>query len=465
MNTTTCYLIQNQQLLINEIPVELQNLSYGIYPNDITYNDDRFIYNKLFNYFPHAVYYPESDKDISYLIKNLVNYNLKFAIRCGGHAYEPASLSEGYIIDVSKINYIKIDSYKKSVKVGSGANLGYLINTLAEHDFITPTGEASCVGISGLSLAGGKGLLTRLYGMVCDNILSLKIVNYKGKIIKASLDENQDLFYALKGAGNGNFGVVTEIELKIYNDIFVQIEKLTWNWNSKEAKIILELYQKFITKIPNYISTELNMTYNNGSATFTITFYKFSKKPFKEIIDFKNLYNPTITINRGYYSKLTDVWVSYDTGMAPPFSKMKSTMIFKEIRSSGINILINSIDNLLKTNYQLNYQLNFSQLGGEVVNGNSSYFPKTAIVALTIFISWTSVELTDFSKKYVNDLYKKIEYYTSIYLFPNMIDYDISNYMEKYYGSNKNKLIEIKIKYDPNNIFSWRQSIPVIENV
>ena len=108
-----CSLIQNYELLLEEIPIELKNLKYGVYPNDVEYNDFRFIYNKRFNYFPHVIYYPNNENDIVYLIKNFTLYNLKFAIRCGGHSYESSSLSEGYIIDVKKFSSITINSEKK----------------------------------------------------------------------------------------------------------------------------------------------------------------------------------------------------------------------------------------------------------------------------------------------------------------------------------------------------------------
>jgi hypothetical protein len=108
-----CSLIQNSELLLEEIPIELQNLSYGVYPNDTNYNDSRFIYNKRFNYFPHAIFYVKNENDIIYLINIFRIYNLKFSIRCGGHAYEPASLSEGYIIDVKFLDSIVINSKKR----------------------------------------------------------------------------------------------------------------------------------------------------------------------------------------------------------------------------------------------------------------------------------------------------------------------------------------------------------------
>jgi hypothetical protein len=461
-NKNKCYLIQNFNVLLDEIPLELQNLKYGIYPNDYTYNNNRFIYNKLYNYFPHAIFYPNNENEISYLIENFVKYSLEFSIQCGGHSYEPASLSYGYIINVTKLpSYVRIDKEKKIVKISSGLKLGYLIDSLSRESVITPTGDSSCVGISGLSLAGGKGNLSRLYGMTCDNIVSVKIINYKGEIMKVNKKQYQDLFWAVKGAGSCNFGVITEIELKIYNDIYCQFETLQWTWNSENVFIIFKLYQKWILNIPKKISTEFNITYNNGVASFYIKFIKFCKKPFIEIEEFKKLFSPTITTCSGYYSKITDCWVSYDTGNDNIFSKIKSTMIFNPISDEGINICIESINKLLITKFQLNYQLNFSQLGGEVKNGNSSYFPKKAILVLSIFINWNNNLLDEYSINFVNNFYNEIKEYTSQYCFPNFIDYDIKDYMKSYYGNNRDKLIEIKKKYDPNNIFKYKQSIPI----
>ena len=457
----SCDLIQNYQLLLNEIPVELQNLYYGVYPNNQPlYNDVRFIYNKLLNYFPHAIYYPEVKKQISYLIKNFINYKLEFAIRCGGHAYEPASLSSGYIIDVKKLpQYVNINKDRKTAKFSSGLKLGYVIEKLAEHSLITPTGEHACVGISGLSLAGGKGNLTRIYGLTCDNIVSVKMINAQGEIVKANATENKDLLWACKGAGCGNFGVITEIELKVYEDIYCQIETLKWDWNTKHVKEIYSIYQEWILNLPKTISAEFNMTYNNKVASFSVKFIKFGEGDFIENNIFKNLHNPTITVCKGYYSKILDCWVNYDLGLNPPFSKIKSSMIFKPINDEAIDLLVNSINFYVKKGYEFQYQLNFTQLGGEVVEGRSSYFPKSAIMVLSYFMQWTYPELTDELKSFLKKLYNKVVLFVSIYCFPNLIDYDLTDYMEKYYGSNKNRLLKIKQKYDPTNVFKYMQSI------
>lgn len=459
-NKNECYLIQNYQLLLDQIPDGLKNLSYGIYSDNALYNNLRFIYNKRFNYFPIAIFYVKNESDIIYLIKNFVEYNLKFSIRCGGHAYEPASLSENYIIDVKNISYIKINKKDKTVRIGSGVKLGDLITAISKENLITVTGESSCVGISGLTLAGGKGPLTRMYGMACDNIIEVKLVNYEGNTITANKKVNSDLFWALKGAGICNFGIIIEIKMKLYEDIYCKISTLTWNWEPAKVKEVLLLYNNVFINLSKEITTDVNITYNNGTASFFIKFYIFGNNEFDELVKFKDLHSPTITNCSGFFSQITNCWVSYDTGKALPFSKMKSTMIFYTINTKTFEIYINSINKLLELNYNLSFQYNFTQLGGQVIKGNSCYFPKKASTTLTILMSWTYENLNSFSLNFINKVYKKIIKYTSKYLFPNMIDYDIKNYMDAYYGKNKKQLIKIKNKYDPDNIFNWRQSIP-----
>ena len=119
-------------------------------------------------------------------------------------------------------------------------------------------------------------------------------------------------------------------------------------------------------------------------------------------------------------------------------------MIFYTINTKTFEIYINSINKLLELNYNLSFQYNFTQLGGQVIKGNSCYFPKKASTTLTILMAWTYENLNSFSLNFINKVYKKITKYTSKYLFPNMIDYDIKHYMGAYYGKNKKKLIKIK---------------------
>lgn len=471
-----CELVQNYQILDDLTPNSLKNLYFGIYPENSNYNTVRLNYNKLQNYYPSAIFYPNSEKELSYLIKNIVNNNLKFSLRCGARAYEPASLSNGFVIDVSKFNKIKINQKNMTVTVGSGVKLGDLINKLAKYKLIMTTGDSSCVGVSGLSLAGGKGYLTRLFGMACDNIVSAKIINCEGNLIKASGETNSDLFYALKGSGHGSYGAITELKFNIEKDIYCQIVTIQWEWNSDTVLKVINFYQKWIINKPNNITTDVNMMYSSKGVTFYIKFFKFSKSKkeaekidtgkIEAYLEFINLATkPTITYDSGYYTELLDVLVNYNTGTSYQFSKIKSTMIFNTVNENGIKLLINSINQLVLNKQQFQYQINFTQLGGVVTSNktNSCYYPRNALYVITILNSWTDSSLNALGIEYPNNLYNNLikNNYVSKYCLPNMIDYDLSDYLTSYYGTNQDKLIQIKNKYDPENIFNWKQSIPV----
>jgi hypothetical protein len=447
-------------MLLDSIPDKLKNLDYAIYPCDPSYNEKRFIYNKLWNYYPNAIFYPKDKCDVEYVLKHIIKNKLKFTLRAGGHSYEAASLND-YIIDVSNLSNIEIDKDKKIVSLDCGVKLGELIDKLKIEKLICATGESPTVGI-GLFLQGGKGYMSRLLGMCCDNVIEFKMMNYKGKILTVNSKQNSDLFWALKGSGANNYGIVLSYKIKAYKDLYMRLITLSWSWNSEKIIELFTLYFKWIETVNNNISTDVIISYSNGVASVKIMFFKFTKKPsknFDEINEFVNFQNPTITKCKGYYSQKTDCWVNPENGYDNVFSKLKSTMIFEKPSDEFTKLLINSIDNLIDEKQNITYKYNFTQLNGKVVNGNSCYYPKNALLSLTIPCSWSNPNLTAYAETTIKKYYDDIITYTSQYVFPNMIDYDLEDYMNAYYGDNANKLYDIKIKYDPNYIFTWRQVI------
>jgi hypothetical protein len=459
-NDECCPVIQCVSSLISQLPDSLQNLSIGVYPDSSSYNNSRLIYNKLANFFPLSIFYPKDVNEVSYLIKNIVQNKLKFSIRAGGHGYEGESLSSGVVIDVTKLNeYIKISSDKKSVTVSSGFRLGKLASELAKDKLILSTGECACVGLAGISLSGGKTPLSRLFGIMCENILSVKLVNYKGDIINANTNENSDLLWALKGAGQCNFGVVTEFTIRAHEDIFFYKTVYVWNWNKDEAMQILQTYQNWYINISKDIYSSFGIIYLNGSVTIKLIIVKYGKTPLTEDNIFSTLFKPTITKVSGNYSENLNSFISSCGNNFYPFNKVSSNMVFKPISYFGLLVIINSFEKQIQNNYKLLYELHLTQVGGEVKNGTGCYYPKKAISVLSYYFEWFDVENTENVLNFAKNLYLKLEGYTSIYCFPSLSDYNIEDYMTKYYGDNKYKLKNIKKKYDPYNLFTTKQGI------
>lgn len=452
----SCCPNQNAKLLYAQIPKELQKLKYAVYPCNQSYNNLRFNYNKRFNVFPHAIFYPTKSDEVSYLVKNLKQFNLPFSVRSGGHCFEPGSLSSSYVIDMSKFNCVKI-CQDNQVVIGSGARLGSVIDTLSEKGFIVPTGNCICVATGGITLGGGIGGLCRILGLMCDNVISFNMVNADGNLIKVSENENSDLFWALRGGGNGSYGIVTDIKFKIYSDIYCQLYKLTWKYNRSEANEIFNYWQEWIQTVPDNVKGDIIFIYDYGTATLNGEFVKFGNEPFYELDKFKQLYNPVVENKNGYFGKLNSFWKNLHQEQA--FSKIKSSIGFNPISQEGVNILLDYFDLIDKK--QVLFRYKFFQTGGAIKKFNTSFYPRDASFIVNFDIFWEESELEPFCLSYINEFYQKIRPFISQYCYDIYVDYDIVDYMQAYYGSNKERLILVKNRYDPTNFFRWKQSIPL----
>ena len=141
-------------------------------------------------------------------------------------------------------------------------------------------------------------------------------------------------------------------------------------------------------------------------------------------------------------------------------------MLFNNINytDAQLNILISSIDYMVKNSENVDYQLNFSELNGQVASNssiNSCFYPRDATCVLSYFIQWPTQEDSDRFKSFMTQVWTNFKPYASSYCLTNIIDYDIDDYMTSYYGTNQDQLKTIKEKYDPTNFFKWRQSIPL----
>jgi FAD/FMN-containing dehydrogenase len=125
--------------------------------------------------------------------------NLPFAIRRGGHSYEGFSQSSSIVIDTRQLAAITIDSATKIAVVGAGASLGQIYQAIAPRGFAFPGGSCPTVGVSGHLLGGGYGYLARQFGLACDNVLSIDLVDPEGRQIRAEAEQNTDLYWACRG--------------------------------------------------------------------------------------------------------------------------------------------------------------------------------------------------------------------------------------------------------------------------
>jgi FAD/FMN-containing dehydrogenase len=183
---------------------------------DRDYDGARRVWNGMVDKRPALIVRCAVTSDVVAAVNFACDHDLLVSVRGGGHNIAGASVCErGIMIDLSRLNGVRVDAGRRTARVDGGAKLGDLDRATQAFGLATTAGVVSTTGVGGLTLGGGVGKLARKYGLACDNLLSVEIVTADGRVLHASADENPDLFWAVRGGG-ANLGVVTSFEFQLH---------------------------------------------------------------------------------------------------------------------------------------------------------------------------------------------------------------------------------------------------------
>jgi FAD/FMN-containing dehydrogenase len=227
---------ESQGLPVTELRKSLSsNQALILLPEDSEYARYLASYNLRTHQAPQLRVLPRNAEGVQAVIVWARKNQIPFAVRCGGHSYEGLSQSRSVVIDVRLLKSINLSGDKKSVDVGSGCALGDVYQALGVHELAIPAGSCPSVGVSGHTLGGGYGLLARPFGLACDSLIEIELVDADGKILIASENRNADLFWACRGGGAGSFGVVTRLKFKTHSVKRLEVFGLGWSLSPDEA--------------------------------------------------------------------------------------------------------------------------------------------------------------------------------------------------------------------------------------
>jgi FAD/FMN-containing dehydrogenase len=217
-------------------------------PDDAGYEDARKVYNAMIDRRPGVVVRPANVEDVVAAVNFARESGLDLAVRGGGHSVPGfGTVDEGVVIDLSRMRGVRVDPENQRARAEGGATWGDFNAATHEFGLATTGGIVSTTGVGGLTLGGGIGYLARGSGLSCDNLVSAEIVTADGRVLVASGDENQDLFWAMRG-GSGNFGVATSLEFRLHpvKDIYGG----PMFFDLKDAGAVLRFYREFIADAP-----------------------------------------------------------------------------------------------------------------------------------------------------------------------------------------------------------------------
>src|SRR5580700_6531324 len=185
-------------------------------PGESGYEDARVIWNAMVARTPGLIARCADVSDVQNAVRAASEIGILTAVRCGGHSLAGFSTCDGgMVIDLSRMRQVAVDAEGRRARIAGGCLLGSIDAATQKAGLVFPSGVVSHTGASGLILGGGTGWLTRRFGLSCDNVEGFSLVTADGSVARANSRENPDLFWALRGGG-GNFGVVTEFEVKLH---------------------------------------------------------------------------------------------------------------------------------------------------------------------------------------------------------------------------------------------------------
>lgn len=187
-----------------------------IHPGDPGYGPATRLWNGMISKHPSLIARCAGTLDVAVAVSFARDNQLPLAIRGGGHSVAGQALcDDGLVIDLSFMDGVSVDAKARTVRAQGGCTLGEVDRATQAYGLATPLGVVTETGIAGLTLSGGMGWLRRKYGLSCDNLIGAEIVTAAGEVLRADADKNADLFWAIRGGG-GNFGVVTSFDYRLH---------------------------------------------------------------------------------------------------------------------------------------------------------------------------------------------------------------------------------------------------------
>jgi FAD/FMN-containing dehydrogenase len=224
-----------------------------IQPGDESYETARKVYNGMIDRHPRLIVRCVDVADVISAVQFAREHKLTLSIRGGGHNVTGFAVNDdGLVIDLSRMKGMRVSPDMRTVHAEGGCTWGDLDHATHPFGLAVPGGIVSTTGIAGLTLGGGVGNLTRPYGLSCDNLLSADVVTADGRLITASADQNADLFWGLRGGG-GNFGIVTSFEYRLCPAGTVLAGPIFYA--SEKSRDVMRFYRDFIAAAPDELNS------------------------------------------------------------------------------------------------------------------------------------------------------------------------------------------------------------------
>jgi len=426
------------------------------------YDAARVVYDTRYDAVkPQAIAFCESVADVQKTVRWARKHNVHIVPRSGGHSYGGYSTTSGVIVDVSRLHAVSVAAGGHAA-AGAGAQLLDVYTGLANRGRMIPGGTCPTVGIAGLTQGGGIGLSGRKFGLTCDHLLEATVVLADGSAVVVDGQHHPDLYWALRGGGGGNFGIVTRFVFRTHPAATVSTYSMEWPWS--DAKRVVQAWQAFAPHAPDGLSSVLNLSAVAGPGTPHLTsagqFFRSEQTLRSLLSPLLNAGTPTrfATTTRSFLGAV-HYWAGGGSGRST--FGAKSSISTAPLSAAGIDALLQQIEDKRTSGTGSGIVLLDSWGGAinRVPKAATAFVHRDALFSMQYLAYWDSGAAAAPNIAWLRRCFAALRPHVSSFAYQNYIDPELPNWQHAYYGSNLPRLRQVKRKYDPHNVFHFRQSI------
>ena len=456
-------------------------------PGQAGYHVARLLFDPRFDYLrPAGVAYCATPADVALCLSYARRFEVPVVARSGGHSYGGWSGTDGLVVDVTSMHSFQLGLGGQHVTVGAGTHLIDLYHKLAGHSLAVAGGSCPTVGVAGLTLGGGVGVLGRAFGLSSDNVEAMQIVTADSSVLDIDASHHADLFWACRGGGGGNFGVVTSLTFRTHRVSSLVLFYLPWPW--WQAERVIAGWQSWAPQAPDALWSNVHLSAAPGGPPPSIQVggtYLGSTGGLTALLD--KLYaavgsspvSPSLQETPYLQAMLFDAgcsgtvdqchlpWQAPGGQLTRQPSYAKSDFFTARLPGAGIRALLAGVEALTGVAGAS------TGAGGVALDAFGGALNRVAPDA-TAFVHRDALFLAQYSTewgagattgqvasqhRWLRTFYASMRPYASGQCYQNYADPDLANWQQAYYGANYPRLAHVKGLYDPGQLLRFAQGI------
>lgn len=435
-------------------------------PGESGYEEARSVWNGMVSRSPCLIARCADVTDVQMAVKAASAIGILTALRCGGHSLAGFGTCDGLVIDLSRMRAVTLDSDKRRASISGGCLLGSIDSATQRAGLVFPSGVVSHTGASGLILGGGTGWLTRRFGLSCDNVEGFAMVTADGSLVHCSDTEDSDLFWALRGGG-GNFGVVTEFELRLHRLASVLLgEGLCPEPNIHR---LLQFWREFMADAPFDLKWNVDLRLAAQAKNVPI---ELRGRP---VAGSSVLWTGDPQRGRPYLERALSLchqgsvrtkvmsYLELQTmaDLAFPHGRRYYTKsgYFADLDDATIDFLIAALSEIPSPETQIELAY-LGAAAAQVSATETAFGDRSAPIIVNLLANWTEPTLDDANISWVRRLFQRLRPTMKPGVYVNFMSADEQDRVPEAYHERWERIVNVKSHYDPDNFFRLNQNVP-----